>query len=442
MEFLTPSPHRPRFSTTVTSRGSRPLLPTRSTASAGSAKCMPMSREIRSSAPGRRGWASELSSRARSRSPRAARTSPTRTSSPTMPGRFIGELAQLSGRPSLVDAEAKRRPKPCSSSLAAAARSDGAGSRARRAHHARADPAPRRPARERRRRPGDRRPRRRRRRAAAARISQRATAIRTSALDPDTRLLREDAGRALPRRSAPAADRAVPERQAAAQSRARASSRAASAWSADRSRPCSTTWPSSAPGRPGSRRPSMRPRKACRCIVLDCRAFGGQAGASARIENYLGFPTGITGMALMARAYNQAQKFGVEMAIPDEVMRLQAPAARRRRFLLDAGRRRDACSARAVVIASGARYRRLDVENLAAFEGSSRALLGLAARGAAVRRAGGGAGRRRQLRRPGGRLSGEPGRQGLAPGARRQPGGDACRATWSSASTRSRTSRC
>jgi len=58
-------------------------------------------------------------------------------------------------------------------------------------------------------------------------------------------------------------------------------------------------------------------------IVLDCRAFGGQAGASARIENYLGFPTGITGMALMARAYNQGQKFGVEFAIPDEVVRLQ-----------------------------------------------------------------------------------------------------------------------
>ena len=57
-------------------------------------------------------------------------------------------------------------------------------------------------------------------------------------------------------------------------------------------------------------------------LVLDCRAFGGQAGASARIENYLGFPTGISGMALMARAYNQAQKFGVEMAIPDEVASL------------------------------------------------------------------------------------------------------------------------
>ena len=59
-------------------------------------------------------------------------------------------------------------------------------------------------------------------------------------------------------------------------------------------------------------------------LVLDCRAFGGQAGASARIENYLGFPTGITGLALMARAYNQAQKFGAEIAIPDEATNLAA----------------------------------------------------------------------------------------------------------------------
>ena len=51
-------------------------------------------------------------------------------------------------------------------------------------------------------------------------------------------------------------------------------------------------------------------------IVLDYRAFGGQAGASARIENYLGFPTGISGMALAGRAFNQALKFGVEIAIP------------------------------------------------------------------------------------------------------------------------------
>jgi thioredoxin reductase (NADPH) len=106
-------------------------------------------------------------------------------------------------------------------------------------------------------------------------------------------------------------------------------------------------------------------------LVLDCRAFGGQAGASARIENYLGFPTGISGMALMARAYNQAQKFGVEMAIPDQVTGLQIPDDPvRDRFvltLLDGER----VTARSVVVASGARYRRIDVENLEAFEASS-----------------------------------------------------------------------
>ena len=57
-------------------------------------------------------------------------------------------------------------------------------------------------------------------------------------------------------------------------------------------------------------------------IVLDSRAFGGQAGASARIENYLGFPTGISGMALAGRAFNQALKFGVEIAIPLQVSHL------------------------------------------------------------------------------------------------------------------------
>src|SRR6202795_4097494 len=62
-------------------------------------------------------------------------------------------------------------------------------------------------------------------------------------------------------------------------------------------------------------------------ITLDCRAFGGQAGASSRIENYLGFPTGISGLALMARAYNQAQKFGTELAIPEEVVRLEEEIA-------------------------------------------------------------------------------------------------------------------
>src|SRR3989475_623295 len=57
-------------------------------------------------------------------------------------------------------------------------------------------------------------------------------------------------------------------------------------------------------------------------IVIDARAFGGQAGASARIENYLGFPTGISGQALAGRAYTQAQKFGARMLIPAEAGRL------------------------------------------------------------------------------------------------------------------------
>jgi thioredoxin reductase (NADPH) len=105
-------------------------------------------------------------------------------------------------------------------------------------------------------------------------------------------------------------------------------------------------------------------------IVLDCRAFGGQAGASSRIENYLGFPTGISGMALMARAYNQAQKFGAELVIPDEAKRLRNSAGENgKHYTLDVGDD-ERLQARTVVVASGARYRRLDVPNLAQFEGS------------------------------------------------------------------------
>jgi thioredoxin reductase (NADPH) len=106
-------------------------------------------------------------------------------------------------------------------------------------------------------------------------------------------------------------------------------------------------------------------------LVLDCRAFGGQAGASARIENYLGFPTGITGLALMARAYNQAQKFGAEIAIPAEAVGLETldvQHGHRFRLHLASG---EAAQAGTVVIANGARYSRLAVENLDAFEGSS-----------------------------------------------------------------------
>jgi thioredoxin reductase (NADPH) len=106
-------------------------------------------------------------------------------------------------------------------------------------------------------------------------------------------------------------------------------------------------------------------------LVLDTRAFGGQAGASARIENYLGFPTGVSGMALMARAYNQAQKFGANLAIPDEVATLDCEGddgLSGYHLKLVSG---ETTQAKTVVIASGARYRRLEVANLDQFEGSS-----------------------------------------------------------------------
>jgi len=105
-------------------------------------------------------------------------------------------------------------------------------------------------------------------------------------------------------------------------------------------------------------------------LVVDCRAFGGQAGASSRIENYMGFPTGISGMALMARAYNQALKFGTEIAIPCEAQSLDRQTADCGAFVLRLGEEQRV-KARTVVIASGARYRRLEVANLDAFEMSS-----------------------------------------------------------------------
>ena len=105
-------------------------------------------------------------------------------------------------------------------------------------------------------------------------------------------------------------------------------------------------------------------------LVLDQRAFGGQAGASARIENYLGFPTGISGQALAGRAFTQAQKFGAEIAIPLQVTRLDCRGARGREpFRLEIANG-GAVTARAVVVASGARYRRPDIPNLSDFDGN------------------------------------------------------------------------
>jgi thioredoxin reductase (NADPH) len=101
--------------------------------------------------------------------------------------------------------------------------------------------------------------------------------------------------------------------------------------------------------------------------VFDSRAFGGQAGASARIENYLGFPTGISGQALAGRAFNQAQKFGAEMLIPVSVKSLDCSKASGAFALAtECGH---SLRAKSIVVASGARYRRPAMDNLEAYEG-------------------------------------------------------------------------
>jgi thioredoxin reductase (NADPH) len=101
--------------------------------------------------------------------------------------------------------------------------------------------------------------------------------------------------------------------------------------------------------------------------VIDAVGYGGQAGASARIENYLGFPTGITGKALTGRAFVQAEKFGAEIIFPAGVTELVCPEGPGpyRLELTDGG----SVAARTVVIASGARYRRPAIPGIAGFEG-------------------------------------------------------------------------
>jgi thioredoxin reductase (NADPH) len=101
-------------------------------------------------------------------------------------------------------------------------------------------------------------------------------------------------------------------------------------------------------------------------IVLDERSMGGQAGASSRIENYLGFPTGISGQALAGRAFNQALKFGAEIAIPVHVAHLDCTPGDLALEL--AGDRH--IRSRTIIVASGAQYRRPAIANLATFEGA------------------------------------------------------------------------
>ena len=101
-------------------------------------------------------------------------------------------------------------------------------------------------------------------------------------------------------------------------------------------------------------------------LVIESAAPGGQAGASSRIENYLGFPTGISGQDLVARAYNQAAKFGAQVMVAKEAKRL---ACERTPYAVEV---EDGTSipARTVIIASGAQYRRLPLANLSNYEGA------------------------------------------------------------------------
>lgn len=102
-------------------------------------------------------------------------------------------------------------------------------------------------------------------------------------------------------------------------------------------------------------------------VVLETRAYGGQAGASSRIENYLGFPTGISGQALAGRAFAQAQKFGADVVIPASVERLDC--SRTDGYALDLSDG-DTVLSKTVVIASGAEYRRPKAPGLQEAEGA------------------------------------------------------------------------
>jgi thioredoxin reductase (NADPH) len=101
-------------------------------------------------------------------------------------------------------------------------------------------------------------------------------------------------------------------------------------------------------------------------LVLESTAPGGQAGSSSKIENYLGFPTGISGQELAGRAYTQAQKFGAQIMIAKFAKKL---ACERKPYVIemDDGQR---VPARSVIIATGAVYRRLSIDNASRFEGA------------------------------------------------------------------------
>jgi len=100
--------------------------------------------------------------------------------------------------------------------------------------------------------------------------------------------------------------------------------------------------------------------------VLDAKAPGGQAGTSSKIENYFGFPTGVSGQALAGRGLSQCRKFGAEVGVPIEALTIECVDTQSFQIGLDHD---EGVHARAVVIATGARYRKPDITRLEHFEG-------------------------------------------------------------------------
>jgi thioredoxin reductase (NADPH) len=102
-------------------------------------------------------------------------------------------------------------------------------------------------------------------------------------------------------------------------------------------------------------------------LVIETESPGGQAGSSSRIENYLGFPMGVSGLELTARAATQAQKFGAKIMVASSVTRLKCDQRPYEVLLCDG---KQSIPARSIVIASGAKYNKPKIDNLQQFEGT------------------------------------------------------------------------
>ena len=290
--------------------------------------------------------------------------------------RFMGELAQLGGRAGAGRRASRREPVEVDRHPdRAAARAADRRGRARRAHHARAHPAPRRADRDGRRRAGDRRPRRQRRCAAAGRLPapQRPSASAPRSRD---RLVRQGADRALPRRSPAELPIVVcPDGQMLRNPTETELARCIGLVATlDPDRLYDVAIVGAGPAGLATAVYAASEGLSVAGARLPCvRRPGRRLGAHRELPR-LSRPAS-SGMALMGRAYNQAQKFGAEMVDPGEATAASL-RMRRRRLSSCSSPSGERVKARAVVIASGARYRRLDVDEPGRVRDDERALSG------------------------------------------------------------------